>query len=61
MKPSVEPSESALFIVIRKELKLEDHEDDLVHVDGENTSAAETEKIIFLWNNEVKNYVNWIE
>ena len=24
----------------------EDHEDDLVHVDGENTSAAETEKII---------------
>lgn len=49
------------FKVIRKELKLEDHEDDLVHVDGENTSAAETEKIIFLWNNEVKNYVNWIE
>ena len=37
------------------------YEDDLVHVDGENTSAAETEKIIFLWNNEVKNYVNWIE
>lgn len=49
------------FKVIRKELKLEDREDDLVHVDGENTSAAETEKIIFLWNNEVKNYVNWIE
>ena len=46
---------------IRKELKLEEHADDLVHVDGENTSAAETEKIIFLWNNEVKNYVNWIE
>lgn len=49
------------FKTIRKELKLEEHEDDLVHVDGENTSAAETEKIIFLWNNEVKNYVNWIE
>ena len=49
------------FKVIRKELKLEEREDDLVHVDGENTSAAETEKIIFLWNNEVKNYVNWIE
>lgn len=48
------------FKAIRKELKLEEREDDLIHVDEENTSEAETEKIVFLWNSQVKNYVNWI-
>lgn len=50
------------FKDIRKELKLDEKEDDLIHVDSEeNEDTSENIKqVVYIWNNSVNNYVNWI-
>lgn len=51
------------FKDIRKELKFEEKEDDLVHIDEnkDEDTAEDVKQVVYIWNNTVHNYVNWVD